>query len=1075
MKAMKFIIRNNKQEQKGSIVMRLLIVLAMATQMIQPLAAKASTNDLEPEEVTVTGVVKDETGEPLPGANVIEKGTANGTIADIDGRYTIKVAGESAVLVFSFVGYAPYEVTVGAQENITVSLNPDAKSLEEVVVVGYGAVKKRDLTGAVASVKEEDLQNPAMPSVGQMLQGKAPGVAINTVSAQPGGAANINIRGYGSVGLSNEPLIIIDGYPVTNSNVDPDANGLYGSGSKGTALNSINPSDIESIEVLKDASAAAIYGARAGNGVIIITTKRGSEGRATVEYSGSTSIQELMNKPKMLNGTDFMIGANKAKYEQYLFDNGIFPYGGKVPSEVFDPFIPAFSQEDIDGNTTNTDWYDEVTRTGVIQNHNLSVRGGSKNTQFFTSFNYYDHQGVVKNNGMTRMTLRLNLDHQFSDNVKAGVNVMNSNIKNNNFVGDETWGQNQDDGVLGNALKFNPTIPVRDEFGRYPIDPANPQFGNPVSMLEITSKSNNYRTLANTYIEVSTLEDKLSFRGTVGMDKQYGVGQTYLPTTTFAGANKGGRADQSWTDEFNWQYDMTATYKNQFGNAHAFTFLLGHSHQSFYWQGINAGNQQFVTDSYLYNNLGQGASTRPDVGSYAGRSQIASFFSRATYTLLDKYLFTLTVRADGSSDFSENNKWGYFPSAAVAWRVSDEAFLANSEYVSNLKFRVSYGQTGNAGIGSRGVAYYGNTEFQYSLGGSLYTGIELTQLENPDLKWETTTEMNFGVDLGLFNNKLNITADYFQRTISDLLSTRQLPSYLEIDQVAANIGSTRTTGLEIGINTVNIDKPNFKWTTNFAGSYYADRWHERDENWTPQPWEEDQGYINYLSGYVSDGLIEVGEEVPWYPEGKPGQVKLLDLDGFQRDANGDIVYDESGKRAIKTGQPDGILDQADIVIYHNNIPVNLGLTNRFNYKNFDLSIFFNGIVNRKGWNAQAGYMYSPSLYTASLNRFEATKNIWTHDHTTSNFPNQIETGDKGDGDYLLHDTSFIRLKDVTLGYQVFNPGDLNNWQSGSMRVYFTATNLYTWTKYRGMDPETDFSAFAYPNSRTFSLGVNIGI
>lgn len=1030
------------------------------------LKMKDSKASMEDEKVTISGrVVSEEDGEGLPGVNVIEDGTSNGVVTDVDGNYRLTVSSD-ANIIFSYVGYTAVSQSVAGRSVIDVTMTADVQALEELVVIGYGSQKKSTLTGAVSSVKSEDMEMSVLPSIGHMLQGKAAGLNIRTESAQPGGGITFNIRGLASTGIGNEPLIVIDGYPITNNNIDPNANGNYGVGAKNTVLSSINPDDIESVEILKDASATAIYGARAGHGVIIITTKRGQEGSTNVEYSNSFAWQQLANKPEMLNGPDYMTQVNRVLKEQWMHENDVFPYGNKVPSEVLTPFAPQFSRQEIDQALT-TDWYDEVTRTGFLQQHNISVKSGNEKSRYLFSTNYYDHKGVVEGNNFKRITGRLNLDQKFGDYISGGSSLMFSNIKNNNYASNNA-GEAGDGGIIGNALGFPSMLPIRDSEGRFQGNIFQPQMPNPVSMMDIQNVSSNDRFLLNTYLEVEPIEN-LKFRGTIGFDKQIGKGQAYLPTTTLVGAKSGGRADQTVNDLFNWQYDFTISWNKQIGLSNNVTLLGGHSRQEFSNEGFSAGNAKFVTDSYYWNNLAQGELERPDVSSYAFKGEMASFFGRLMYNYKEKYLLTATMRADGSSDFAANNKWGYFPSVALAWRVDQESFFPSTKALSSMKFRASWGQTGNAGLGGNASAYYGNAWHPFVFGNVINNGIRLVQIGNPDLKWETTTEINLGADLGLFNNRVTIAYEYYQRVISDLLSTKTLPSYLEINTVAANIGETQSEGMELTITSVNVDRTNFSWKTTFTGSYYNDRWRKRDESWVPRPWETATGAIRQDAGFLSDGLIEIGEVVPHMPNATPGQVKLKDLDGFMRDANGNVVYDDVTKKALKTGQPDGVLDEADYVIYHEDKPFFLGLSNMFTFRNFDLNIDIYAVLNRKGWNQQAYYTTAAAV-TSGQNVLTSTKDVWAHDNTGGTLPNSVG-GAYSWGDFTYQDMSFLRVRNITLGY-TFPKSALPKFVGG-IRVFTGLTNPFLITNYEGQDPETDFSFASYPNQKTVSCGLNI--
>lgn len=1016
----------------------------------------------------VTGVVTDgKTGEPLPGVNVRVDGTTIGANTDTSGRYSIDAPSTKAVLVFTFIGYSSQSIEVNGKSSIDIKLLPAEIGLEEVIVIGYGTSKKSDIVGAVSSVKASELSKTTAPSIATMLQGKAAGLVINTTSAQPGGGFSFNIRGLASTGIGNEPLVIVDGYPISNSNTDPVSNARYNSGYKNTSLTSINPEDIESIEVLKDASATAIYGARAGHGVILITTKRGKAGKTQVEYSMNYTIQKLMEKPKMLNGPDYMRQTNRFLYESYFSQNKIFPYGTKMLSEMTTPFTQRYTDDQIN-NAITTNWFDLVTRNGAIQQHNLSIRGGNTGTKYALSFNTYNNEGVVKNNSFKRYTGRLNLDQNFGKYITGGVNFMMSSIINNNFANNSA-GELSDRGTITNALWFSPVLPVKDAAGNYSLNPSYPNMPNPVSLLEITDITKTSRYLANSYLQIEPVKG-LTVKATLGFDSQIGQGNSYIPVTVLYGMQQNGRADKTYQNRFSWQYDFTINYNKVFAEAHNVNLLLGYSQQEFKNDYFSAGNANFLTDTYLYNNLGMGTLTRPAVSSSADASSIAGYFSRLMYNFKSRYYLTATVRRDGSSDFAENNKWGLFPSFAAAWRADQESFLQPIDLISQLKLRVSWGQTGNAGLGGRANAYYGNAGSYIfgANGGSVFTGIRLVQLGNPDLKWETTTEMNFGLDFGILKNRVSLNMDVYHRVISDLLSSRTLPGYLELNSVAANIGKTQSDGMEFTLNTENIRNPNYSWISTFTLSYYYDRWKERDPKWVPRAWENIDDPIRMNTGYLDDGLINIGDKTPWILNPLPGTTKVRDIDGFLRDASGNIQYDALG-RGVKTGIPDGKMDDADVRVRFVDKPVFIGFNNSFKYKIFDLNIYFYGVLNRIGWDPNQMTSGS-SLTTESINTQEAVKNAWTHDNPNGSPWNQHNDFSRKLGFTGIQNMAFIRIKDVNFGATVPKrvlPGFVENF-----RVFAAVSNLWVFTPYTGWDPETDYGTGAYPNPRSFSFGIN---
>ena len=720
--------------------------------------------------VKISGKVLDASGEPVIGASVIEKGTTNGTVTDIDGNFTLNVSSAQAQLEVSYIGYKTQVLKSQAGKLMAVTLNEDMEMLEEVVVVGYGTMKKKDLTGAVASVKMDDAPVGTVSTISHALAGKAAGLQVNMVSAQPGSGSNFRIRGAASVNAGNDPLVIIDGFPVNPASDDAIKTGKYDAGSSDNILASINPNDIESIEVLKDASSTAIYGARAGNGVIIITTKKGKTGAPKVTYSGTATVQTLAGEYDMMNARDFMIQSNRYAKEDWMKKNSIGVYGGKSESEASAPYKPYYTDAQINAPAHNTDWFDEITRTGFQTQHNVSVTGGTDLTKYLVSGNFFKQEGVVKNNDMERYTGRVNLEQQVSKYVNLGVNMTVSRNQTNNVpLG---AGQNENASIMVAAAQFNPMLPVRDENGDYTLNSQAAFLPNPVSLLEITDKTMKERLLATAFVEVKPIQD-LTLKANFGIDRNYQKRSVYMPKTTLYGQKKGGQADVAQYDKSDYLMELTANYTKRLGE-HNLNALVGYSFQRFTDESLYAGNSQFLIDGFLYNNLGAGAYPKPSVGSSASKDEMASFFGRLNYTYKDRYLVTATLRADGASNFAENNRWGYFPSVALGWRFTEEEFMKPlSSVLSNGKFRVSFGQTGNSNIGNKAISYYqtgNNNEF----GGTESVGVYLSQMGNPDLKWETTTEWNIGLDLGFFNNRLNVTAEYFRKVVSDLLAERNL-------------------------------------------------------------------------------------------------------------------------------------------------------------------------------------------------------------------------------------------------------------------------------------------------------------
>jgi len=991
----------------------------------------------------VSGTVTDQSGEPIIGANVSVRGTTNGTITDLDGKFSLSVS-DGGVLLVSYLGYLSQDVTIKGQTQFKIVLKEDALSLDEVVVVGYGVQKKRDLTGAISSVKMTDAPVGTISTVSHALAGKAAGLQVTQGSAQVGGGATFRIRGETSINAGNDPLFIIDGFPIsTSSSLDSDRN-YYKTGNVDNVLASINPNDIESIEVLKDASATAIYGSRAGHGVIIITTKRGKAGAPKVTYSGNFSVQNVKNNYKMLDAEQYMVQRNRYVYETWLNKTGQGIYGGK-PAPADDPYIPRYTDAEIAAAQT-TNWLDEVTRSGTQQSHNVSLMGGTEKMQYAASLNYFTQKGIVKNNGMDRFTMKVNLDQEISKKVKAGFSFhLSRNEYDNSQLGDSDF---EYAGIISSALRFDPSVPVRDKDGNYSIFPDMAQYPNPVSLLDVTDKTVNDRVLTNGFIQIEPTKG-LILKANLGFDRRYDKNKSYVPTTTIAGYAKGGIANILQRDNIDYLMELTANYTKEFDN-HNLTALVGYSYQQFNLESVYAGNEDFSTDGFLYNNLEAGAGAKPFVKSSASKNALGSYFARLNYSYLGRYLLTATVRADGAANFHKDYRWGYFPSISLGWRFSDEEFMKPlSNILSNGKLRASYGQTGNSNIGNYMIDSYGVVS-GWVFGNEGYMGTASTKLGNRKLTWETTSEYNVGLELGFLNNRIALTMEYYNRIISDLLvDNKPLPGYNEINKIAANMGKTQGRGFELTLNTVNIENKNWTWNTDFTFSTNKDTWYERDPNWTPAAYESKKDPIRSHYEYLSNGLLQAGETAPaWQAALLPGQIKLQNL------------YDEEGKP--------NVLDQYDVVYLGSKDPkCTIGLNNTVRYKNIDLNIYFYGEFDRL-----RGASYYDAWITGLggnlTNLSERTIDSYSNDNQNTTVPSLLQSS-YGIGDYYFKKISYLRCRNITVGYTIPVSKSIAN----SIRLSANVNNPFVVTNWNGVDPETDTGNYSYPNTTSFSLGIDI--
>jgi len=1026
---------------------------------------------------TISGKVTDRDGNPLPDVSVHVKGSTSTTATDRKGEYTIKALTTDS-LVFTSVGFSTFTVGVNNKTAIDTKLSQDNKALDEVVVIGYGTQKKKDLTGAVSSVKAKDLVMSSSPEVGTMLKGKAAGLTIRQNSAQPGGGFDILIRGGGSSTRSvNTPLYVVDGFPLTDL-VQPASGNRYQEGSQ-SVLNSFNPNDIESIEILKDASATSIYGTRAANGVVLITTKKGNEGVARVQYSNNFSLQKYNNPFDVLPLNEWMQVRNDAAYDQWLFDNNVAPYGIKTLEEaqaapVNGPYRKLYTQNAINNVGRGTDWFDLVTRDGSTAQHNISVTGGNKLTRYFLSGNFYDQKGIVKNSAMKRYSVRANVDQEINKYVKTGINLTFSRIDNSNtqLGGD----QYENSGIIRAAIQQGPHIPAIDEEGNYPINPQLATQPNPYSLLTITDQGRIERLLGNFYVDITPIKD-LTVKLKAGMDRGYTTRQNYLPKTTLWGALEKGRATISKSDNDHYLLEATGTYSKQLTTDHKLDMLLGVSQEKFVTRGSSVGASGFITDAFLWNNLNAATLQLPS-SSYQAKSTLISYFARLNYNYKGRYLFTFNARRDGAGVFAINNKWGFFPSAAVAWNVAEESFFGRiKNTVSQLKFRVSYGQTGNATLvnNSNAFAAYSAYPAWLSSGDVRLIGVSLSRLENPDLKWETTTGLNFGLDFSLFNGKIDGSVEVYRNEVSDLLDTKPLNSYQEVNSVIYNVGKTLSKGFEVTINTRNVQTKDFQWRTIFVVTHFRTNWKERAPGWLPSVYENERDPLRAVYSRVSNGILQAGETKPTaQPDLMPGQVKIQDINGFERDVNGNPVADANG-RFVRTGGPDGRIDEADTKLMGTSDPSFMaGITNILTYKNFSLNFDFNGLFGRS--IVDPNYVaYGFSAFGINANGYNALRSVkerWTPTNPSTTAPSSYwGFSQYGVGDFFMQDAWFIRLQNVSLGYTI--PGKLFKKVFSSAKIHFDAQNLFVITPYKGIDPETDSYTAAYPYIRTYTLGINL--
>lgn len=1035
----------------------------------------------------VTGVVTDvSTSESIPGVNVILKGSTSGTITDIDGKFSVNVSSDETILVFSFIGYESQETAVGSRSIINVALQTSTLGLDEVVVVGYGTMKKSDLTGSVVNLSGEKLRESIVINPDQMLQGKVAGVQVQANSGAPGAANSIRIRGVSSINNTNEPLYIIDGIPVSGAGT-ATAGFEWSGGSNGqnivNPLASIAPSDIVSLDVLKDASATAIYGAAGANGVVIVTTKRGQSGKTRVSYDGYVALQQRINKLDMMNLPQF------AKYQKQLYDEGLM-------STIDDAYLdPSLLGE-------GTDWQDAVTDNAWMHNHNISMTGGSENTQFATSIGYTNQDGMLLNSDFERFTGRLNVDSKVSKYLKTGASLSYSRTKESIINNDGI------NGVVMQASLMSPAVPVYDFDGNY----AGPETVNGSSIynpVALTQDQDNTllreRVMGNVYGEFYPWEH-LTVRTEFGIDGSNNLNKGFKPSYEYGQLKNTNIAIMQREDHsLYWIWKNYATYNQSF-DKHTITFMAGTETSKSSWEGTQIQKDQLssndirviTTDGELVTNSG-----------WKDAASNVSVFGRLNYNYADRYLLTATMRSDASSKFGQNNRWGYFPAFAVAWRVSSEQFMKSSEnWLSNLKLRLGYGQVGNANIGTY---RYGSTMQAFpSIFGTAY---RMANNANSDLKWEASEQYNAGIDLGFFNSRINLVVDAYYKTTKDLLLQPSVSpvlggsEYIDIQTPYMNIGEVVNKGIDISLNTNNIKSHDFNWNSNIVFSINRNKVNALDDlgttiysnlDWyaafqTVSMITEGQP-IGVFYGYQTDGLYRDAEDLR-----NSARPKDVDIHRTTGSWVGDIKFkDISGPDGI----PDGVIDEDDqTVIGDPNPDFTFGFTNTFSYKNWELGIGITGSygadilnyvrVKTEGLTSQWDNQDASVLGRARLAYTDGDNTNVTDvdnsylinpDADIPRWSGNDLNGNNRMSDRWIEDGSYLRIQNISLSYTF--PDKWTKYVGMSnCKVYFNAQNVHTFTSYSGLDPEigsynqqaglSNVDMGRYPSPRVFTFGTNI--
>lgn len=1018
---------------------------------------------------TIKGKVTGANGQPLSGVSVRLEGAEIGTATDEQGNYSLNVPADEGTLVFSYVGYTDQKVAINKRMQIDVELKELYKEMDDVVVVGYGQQRRGDLTGSIVSVKGDKLLKTASTTLGQTLKGQVPGLSFSQTSNQPGAAVWMQIRGA-ATGAS--PLIVIDGVPV-NTMWEPSTGLNFGKGDKESILDNINPDDVKDIQVLKDASATSIYGSRAAGGVILITTKRGAENAKTdVLLKASNTVQWIAQKPQVLSARDYMRASNDSQLERWVKAQGYYPWGTKpLPSydELVDLYLAAgqkwnYDPATIDAFTGGTDWYDAVTRNGMVQQYDLSVTGGNKNSNYSISLGRMENDGIVKNNDYVRTSARINFDQTFNKYVKAGISATYSIINSNDAAISGSTGSTT---LFQAARKYDPAIPIRDANGNYALGTIYGLAQNPASILDVSMLTKKENVLASVYLDLKPI-DNLVFKTTVGYDRKFANTGAYFPATTQEGIYAGGIAKISDNNLSSYYFNEMATYNLTVASDHSFKLMAGWEYQKTVSEGLTAHNQGFPYDGVQWHNLALGTYERPTVSSFYETNANASFIARLNYGYKGRYLLTANFRRDGSSNFADNKQWGNFGGVSIAWRINDEAFLQNVQWLSDLKLRAGAGVTGYAGSLTGTRTYYAAGR-DYYFNNQYTSGIAMAVLGNPNLSWESQKDINLGLDFGFFNNRLTGTIDVYERTIKDRIGTKYLMSYQEINTLNYNTKRIdKTRGIDFSLNANIINNDNFSWNSAVTLTYYKDLTTKRDPSEVLDINNEYSYTWNEMWYYLSDGLVQPNEVIPHMPGAVAGVVKIKDLNGYLYDDAGAVVRDKDG-RPMYSGKPDGKINNADLVKIGNNTPIPFSWSNTFKYKNFDLNIYAYGMFNK--------YKNNDNLVNIAYGPFEGTNTSpgffdrYTFNNLSSTTPafTQGTNSTFGYGDYFMEKAWFVRLENISLGYTL--PRSITKKVFSSVRVNAGVRNVAVFTPYDGQDPEYD--VFLYPSTRSFSFGLDI--
>ena len=1022
------------------------------------------TINLYAQNTTLKGVIVDETDTPLIGATVQVKGTSTGSITDFDGNYTIK-ANKGAVITFSYIGYKTQEIKFTGQPTVNIKMVPDNQTLDEVVVVGYGTMKRSDLTGSVASIAAKDVEGFKTSSVAGALGGQIAGVQITSTDGTPGAGFSINIRGVGTLTGDSSPLYIVDGFEVDD-------------------IDYLSNSDIESIEILKDASSSAIYGARAANGVVLISTKSGKIGKPIINYNGSASYRKISKKLDVLSPYEFvkLQGEVNSKYSDSYFKTGNDDNGNPYRYQSLDDYI----------GVSGVNWQDETFNPTWSQDHSLSIMGGTEDTKYNASFSRYIENGIFKNSGFNKTTGKFRLDQKLSKSLSFNFTV-NYALTNREGVG--TSGDSGRFNMLAQILSARPTGGLKltdEELLASAIDPEMLESGeslaqvNPVKQTESVTNNKRAEMWAGNASATWQIIKGLTFKtsGTYNTTNNRtdifykdGSKEAYRNGQKPYGRTQMGR-DVRWTNSNN------LTWKQKV-KKHNYDIMLGHEVSFKSTEYLLGEAMDFPFDNLGNDYLGLGATPSRVESSYSEKT-LLSFFARGNYNYDNRYLFTATVRADGSTVFSNKNKWGFFPSFSAAWRVSEEAFMKDVEWVSNFKVRLGWGIVGNDRISNylSMDLYEAN---KYGIGNNTVTVLTPKQLKNANLKWEGASSVNLGVDLGFFDNRLNVTADFFIKDTKDLLLAQSLAHVTGFDSQMQNIGKIQNKGIELSLNSTNIQTRNFTWQTNFNISFIkntlkglasgVESMYARsgfDSNFTAYDYIATVGQsLGLIYGYEFDGIYQ-SSDFYTTPDNQ-----LILKEGITNNARYGTV--KPGVVKYKDQDGDGIITTNDRTVIGNAMPKWYGgITNTFNYKGIDFSFMFQFNYGNDIYNATR--LYATQSRSGRRNMLAEVADRWSPTNASNKVPSQDGYIVNDVYSRFIEDGSFLRLKNITLGYTLPHKWT-RKFHASKLRIYATGQNLFCISGYSGYDPEVNSASSnpmtpgldwgAYPKSRVFTFGIDL--